>query len=193
MCYICVAMGNEDIVTVSVKVSRPLREYLVCVNGGSDILVPDYGDPLWTLVKSHLQLMPDNYVPHPASDGPSENAIRIALPTTTGAKPLYNLDKGRVINNNFLFRCFLDADAQRKVEAQLSKIFKDRFRHFMAGYLADHDTDDSFQIKDAIDRFCSIYRLEMDSITYEMLRKDWYRFRNRETPSDPCTEVKENI
>ncbi len=185
-------MGDSvDIMTVSVKVNPALREYLLCINSGSDLIIPDYGDPLWTLVKSHLQLVPPSYSPQ--APGPVPGHVRIALPTTSHGKPLYNHDKKAVVGNNYLFRNYLDTAAQRKVEHHLMKTFKDRFRHFMAGYLADHGEETDFQIKDAIDCFCRIYCMKMDAVTYEMLRKDWYRFRNRETPSEMSIEIKENM
>ena len=77
----------------------------------------------------------------------------------------------------------------------LMKSFKDRYRAFMTGYLASHPNQAAESlIKDGIDEFCRIHRISLDgTITYEMLRKDWYRFRTRDSQSDFCDDVKENI
>ena len=100
-------MAEEELNIVWLKVSRALREYLVGVNGGSDILFMDYKSPLWVLIKSRLQPMPYDYKPH--KPGPDPDYVRIAIPSTTRhLSPVFNIQANRVIEANPLFRHYLD-------------------------------------------------------------------------------------
>ncbi len=195
-CYLRNAMTrrkeSEEPILVYCKVHPVLRDFIVATRG-TDLIVADDRGPLWVAVKSHLREVPNDYKPH--AIGPVEGTIRIALPPISASSPIFNVAAGATIVCNFLYRNFLDKRGQSVVSDLLMKTFKDQYRSFMAGYLASHpnQTADS-QIKDAIDEFCRIYRITMDDkITYEMLRKDWYRWRTRESSSDVCDEVKENV
>ncbi len=179
---------NAEPILVTVHVNSALWEYLIGVNGGSDVMAPDYQGELWVFVKSRLQTVPSDY--RPETPEIKKGIIRIALPPQRGASAIYNLQLKREIFTNFIYRNYLDEEAQRQVEGFLMKGFKKTFRDFMAGAVSCNTQQ---AIKDAIEKFCEVYRIEMDSISYEMLRKDWYRFRNRDSRGDPCTEVKENF
>ncbi|MBQ9474644.1 MAG: hypothetical protein IJU69_00100 [Bacteroidales bacterium] len=177
--------GKSDNLTVEIKVNRALREYLVGINGGSSLLRLDWGSELWVAIKSRLQTVPNDYCPQSAEAGP--DSIRVELPSTHAGKRLYNLSKGEVIHHDFLFRCFLDSNSQRQVEAILMKGFKKTYRDFMTGAVT---TNTDTNIKDAIYTFCDVHHIEMNYVTYEMLRKDWYRYKKREGRGEPCLAVK---
>lgn len=179
-------------ILVYVSVHPALRDYIVSVYG-SDLIIPDDKGALWATVKSHLVQVPNDYKPHPA--GPAEGHVRIALPPISASSPIYNFQAGQCIVTNFLYRNFLSKTGQRIVAELLMKDFKGQYRAFMAGYLASHPNQSAeSQIKEGIDEFCRIHCIGMDDkITYEMLRKDWYRFRTRDSVSDFCDDVKENI
>lgn len=183
---------SEEPILVYVKVHQVLRDFIVATRG-TDLIIPDDKGPLWATVKTFLRLIPNDYKPHPA--GPVQDHVRIALPPISSSSPIFNIQTGGTIVCNFLYRNFLDHNGQRAVADQLMKEFKGTFRSFMAGYLAAHPNQKGeSQIKEGIDEFCRIYCIAMDDkITYEMLRKDWYRFRTRESSSDYRDEVKENI
>ena len=182
----------DDQILVYIKVHPVLRDFIIS-SMGSDLIVPDDKGPLWVAVKSHLREIPNDYKPH--AIGPVEGKVRIALPPVKNGEALYNASAGATIMYNYLYRNYLDKKGQTVVADLLMKSFKDKYRSFMAGYLASHPNQKELsQIKDGINEFCRIFRINMDDkITYEMLRKDWYRFRTRESVSDVCEEVKENI
>lgn len=178
---------------VFVSVHPALRDYLISVYG-TDVLVPDYKSILWATVKSNLVEIPNDYQPHTA--GPVPGKIRIALPPISASSPIYNFAAGEKIITNFLYRNYLPKKAQVIVEDLLRKQFKNTYRSFMTGYLASHPNQAGREslIKDGINEFCRIHCISMDDkVTYEMLRKDWYRWRTRESRSEFCVDVKENI
>lgn len=182
-------MEESELNLVYCKVNKALREYLLGIRGGSDLLYMDYKSPPWVMVKSRLRPVPEHYVPQ--LPGPHPDLIRIVIPSTTHKmRKIFNLQADRIIEGNPLFRHYLDEQGQKDVEELLMKDFKQVFRSYMTGAVT---CNTELEIKNAIDRFCEVHNLEMDAITYEMLRKDWYRYRQRETKSEPAPVVKENF
>ena len=167
-------MGKEDnIMTVDVKVSRPIREYVLSINDGSDLIKPERGSLLWGLIKLHLDLVPETYRPVPPDK--RQDYIRIALYRTRSTRS-YNVNTGRNMEVNTLFRNYLNEEGQRAVSDHITRGFKQTFRAYMGGALGNNP---DLTIHDAVYEFCSDYNISMDSITYDMLRKDWYRFKKR--------------
>ncbi len=164
---------SEDIMTVDVKVSKALKEYIICVNEGHDVIYPKKGSLLWSLMKLHLDVVPKSYKPVPPSE--RQDYIRIALHKSRRTKS-YNVNTGRVMEINTLFRNHLGEEGQKAVATHLSRGFKQTFRAYMGGALSNNQ---ELTVHDAVYEFCRDYGITMDSITYEMLRKDWYRFSKR--------------
>ena len=164
---------NDDMQTVQVKVSRALREYILSINDGSDIVVPDKRSLLWGLVKMHLDLVPAGYIPVPLK--PQDDFIRISLLKSRRTKS-FSIPKDRVLEINTLFRNYLTEEGQKAIAEYLSRSFKLTFRSYMAGALSNNP---ELQIKEAILEFCSDHNICMDDITYAALRKDWFRYRKR--------------
>lgn len=165
-------MNRTNRACVYVKVSPALREYILAVNSGSDIIVPSRGSRLWGLVKMYLEPVPRDYEPMPADGDP--NYIRIALYMTK--RPVWSIPTGDIVTLNILYRDHLSEDGQRAVAKHLMGEFKSTFRAYMTGALSNNP---ELNIREAIDEFCSDYGIETENITVEMLLKDWYRFRQR--------------
>lgn len=180
--------AKTDKLTVEIKVNRALREYLTGINGGSDLLRLDFKSEAWVAIKSRLQTVPNNYAPQPSQQNP--DTIKVELPSTHAGAKLYNIDKGEAIHHDYLFRSYLDEASQRQIEAFLMKSFKKTFRDFMTGAVT---TNTETSIKDAIYTFCDVHHIEMNYVTYEMLRKDWYRYKNRTSRGEPSPEIKEEF
>lgn len=164
---------KKEIMTVDVMVSRPIKEYILSVNDGSDLLCPARRSLLWSLIKTQLDLVPSDYRPIAPAD--RDDYIRIALLNSQSTKS-YNVNAMRTLEINTLFRCHLNEDGQRVVAAHIARGFKQVFRSYMGGALGNNS---ALTIHDAIYEFCDDYNISMDNITYEMLRKDWYRFKQR--------------
>ena len=167
------SMGKQKEKTmVGVKVCPALKEYIMAVNSGSDIIVPLKNSRLWGLVKMHLEPVPDGYIPMPADGMP--DYIRIAIYDT--ARPSWSVRSKSVVTVHSSCRCHLSEHGQRAVARHLMLGFKQVFRAYMSGALGNNPELD---INDAIDEFCEDYGIENEAVSVEMLRKDWYRYRRR--------------
>lgn len=184
----------QDIQTVSVKVLPCLREFILSVNGGSDIITPGRESKLWAIVKMHLDLVPSDFKPTPASGDPS--CIRIAL--FRSHRVQYNVNSHKFEpgkkrpNPQFIvdtiWRNHLNQVGQEAVASYLMHTFKMTYRSYMTGALGNNP---DLTIHDAIYSFCELYHIAMENITYEMLRKDWFRFRKKH--GNDCAIPIENL
>lgn len=183
---------SEEPILVYVSTSAMLRDFIISTRG-SDLIIADDKSPLWVVVKTHLKSIPNDYKPHRM--GPEPGYVRVVLPPISASSPIFSLAAGAKIICNFLYRNYLDDKGQKAVADHLNKTFKEQYRSFMAGYLAMHaNQQEASQIKEGIDEFCRIHRIALDDkIAYETLRKDWYRWRTRESSSDFCEDVKLNL
>lgn len=180
--------SNQDIQTASVKVLPCLREFILCINGGSDIITPGRESKLWGIVKMHLDLIPPDYKPVPASG--SDDCIRIAI--YRSHRMCYNrnsrkFDPGKKRPNpnivvDTIWRNYLNPVGQEAVASYLMHTFKLTYRSYMTGALGNNP---ELSIHDAIYSFCELYHITMENITYEMLRKDWFRFRKKHGNASP--------
>lgn len=163
-------MKCDDAITVDVHVGRTLREFVVSTKG-SDVLTPEKDSILWCLLKQHLVTSAEGYIPIP--DELKGEYVRIALRSAHSATS-YNVPAGRTIQINTLFRCYLDKTGENTIRKYLTLEFKKTFRDYMTGCLA---INDKVRILDAIEEFCKDHGIPLDGvITFEMLRKDWYRY-----------------
>lgn len=163
---------------VYVKVPPALRAYVIAVNNGSDTLLPARQSRLWGLVKQHLELVPAGYQPMPADGDP--DYIRIAL--YTSRRSTWSTPAGRVMTVDTMYRDHLSEAGQHAVAKHLMSGFKSIFRAYMTGALSNNP---ELSIREAIDEFCSDYNIDTDKVTFDMLSKDWYRFRMRCGKSQP--------
>lgn len=158
---------NEPMI-VSVQVHPALREYLMCVNNGATTIYPERGTRLWGLVSMHLSVQPATAVP----GNDPQKCINVAI--FNSHAPTWCMDKKRTIYQDTLFRNHLTPKGQRAVARHLMDDFKQTFRAYMTGALSNNA---QLNITDAIDEFCNDYGITTEQLTYDMLRKDWYRFR----------------
>ena len=158
--------------TVSVRVVPALRSYICSVNNGSDTIFPDRKSRLWGLVKTHLVVVPPDFRPSTVA----EDAHTVKIVLYNSHRRNWNHPSRKVLVEDTLWRNYLAETGQNVVADYLMRYFKQTFRSYMAGAIGNNP---SLSIKQGILRFCSLYRIDMDVVTYEMLRKDWFRFRQR--------------
>lgn len=176
----------DELMTVPVQVPKHLKDYILGINGGSEVIVPQNHSLLWATVKVHLNLVPREGLP-PLN--PDASYIRIAIYGNTHRR-IYNIRSGKVIRHSSpLFRCHLDEEGQRAIATYLDRSFKADYRSYMSGALSNNP---DLSIREAIEEFCNDRHVEMDAnITYDMLRKDWYRYRK--STDDFCGRNAESI
>ena len=163
---------EQNMQTVSVRVLPALKEYLCAVNQGSDTIIPNRESRLWGLIKMHLDLVPPDFKPTPVTG--HQDCIRIAI--YNSHRKQWNHPSRRILKTNTLWRDYLTEAGQKVVADYLTRYMKQSFRCYMAGALKNNP---NLTIRDGILSFCELHKVNMDVITYEMLRKDWFRFRRR--------------
>jgi hypothetical protein len=72
------------------------------------------------------------------------------------------------------YRNFLTPFSERLVERELNRMFKETFHNFVSGYVSSTNNSIGSQ-KEGIELFCKVYRLGLNEINYEMLKKSWDR------------------
>jgi hypothetical protein len=160
-------------IIVDVKVQKFIKEFILSTNG-SDLIVPESKSLLWQLLKQHLKVTPAAWTSlHDRSE-----YIRIEILNTHSAKILAHKMKGhrkgqlQEITINTGYRFYLDERGQAAVAKQFRKAFKECFHNFVFGSIFDNPM---LQQKQAIENFCSAYRIAIDDMNYEMLVKSWMR------------------
>ncbi len=157
-------------ITVDIRVNRILREFIMSTNG-SDTLVPQKDDTLWLIVKANLITVPGDFRIIPEDQ--RQEYVRVKLLDCSGSKTYARKGDGRQqVYMNPLYRCYLDESGQRRVEKHLHNAFKECFHNFVQGAV---QTNPEISQKEAIEEFCEMYRIGYDAISYDMLRKSWYR------------------
>lgn len=165
--------NKQEHITVQVKVHPALKEYILAINEGSDTIVPEKDSRLWGTLRQYLETIPADYVPQPLSSTP-ENVIQVAL--LNGYHRIWDIKKKRLTAMNPLFRCYLSPKGQRAIARYLMADFKHTFRAYMTGAISNNP---DLSITDAIDEFCTDYKITMQQLTMDLLRKDWYRWRQK--------------
>ena len=152
---------------VAVSVSPIIREYIIDVNNGSDIITPKRGDLLWGLTKQYLETAPMQ----PVAKDNDAHYIYIELLDCHSTKS-YNQQAGCSIYMNTLFRWNLSETGQNKVHSVLKKNFKAIMHTFIMGQLS---ANPEMQQREAMEEFCTMFNLSMQNITPDMIKKSWDR------------------
>jgi len=169
-------------IAVDVRVPAALREYVVCVNGGSTLLVPSKFSVLWGLLKQHLFTC-KRWRPVPRDE--RGQYIQIALRNVKAAKT-WNCASQKKIEINVLYRFYLDERGQGVIVRYLDACFKASFRDYMIGALSNNV---NLSITDAINGFCSDYDITEEKVLDTTLRKDWFRFKKRQQKNNNLISI----
>ena len=162
---------KAESLTVDVKVGQELRSW-VLATAGTDILVPERQSNLWCLVKQHLKTVPASY--RLVYDRGEYIYIRL-LQSGSDTKA-WNLDAGRTIEVNTLYRSYLDERGQYVVRRFLYRNFKSAFRNYMLGAVHANPTGKEIA---AITEFCLEYNIEVTKQLITRLQKDWIRYKKK--------------
>lgn len=177
-----------EVLTVDVRVGKVLKEYILCTTGG-DTLTPDKDSILWGLMKQYLCTYPEEKEANSAEPGKNsagksagcegnsaddkEEYIKIAFRKYANNVKAYCREANKVMIVNTFYRCYMTHSAQTTIRKFLYKEFKKTFLDYMRGALSNNC---DMKVIEGIEEFCHDHQLTLDFITYEMLRKTWYRF-----------------
>ena len=165
-------ISNSIPIQVDIKVGVFIHDWVVNSTGSSVIRL-DKTTNLWAIVKQHLVLRSDGYVPE------ESEAIGIVLLDHSRALT-YNVHSERLLHQNKFFRDYVTESGQGAIRRYLENQFRQAFRMFMLGkysyYLGKEE-----KIRHAICDFLLTYDLPVDDVIIERLTKDWYRFRQKNT------------
>lgn len=155
---------------VSVQVDSIIREFIIDTHG-SDVIKLKERDSISRIIRYHLKTSPADKI----KPDKLESTVFIELSDSKSTKHLCD---GEKIYINMLYRWFLTAEAQREINSELNKRFKQVFFNFMRGVYA---ANPEIQQKDAIYLFCDTHNLTLDNVNFEMLKKAWYRSVERKS------------
>ncbi len=142
--------------TLTVKLKPYLQEFLICMLG-DEAAVASRKNLIGAMLSPLIQYCPKDYV-FSKTEGPEY--ITFELPHGLGGKD----PRGSAI--------IITDKNQREFERMLSIYFKDIFFRYV-----DDKIRYSGEIKKCILAFCADYNISFNHITYETLKKSYYRFK----------------
>lgn len=167
---------RDDHNTVDVKVGAFLKQWVINVYGEGPIKL-DRDSNLWSIIKQHLDLRPNDYRP---IENREEYITFILLKDSSNTKAYraatspYDRSEYRV---HTLYRCILSQRGENIVKRFLSKQFKNAFHNYMRGAM---NNNPDISITEAITEFLSdSCQPVIDNKIISTLSKDWYRYRQK--------------
>jgi hypothetical protein len=144
--------------TITIKLKPWLQEFLTC--SLQDPTVASKTNIIGTLLTPFLEYAPADYVPDLHN---TEETISFELPDHIANK---NPKRGTL---------YLSEDNQKNFERVMDRYFKDLFYNYI-----DDKIRYNKQIKTCIYQFCADYRITFNNVSYEMLKKSYYRRHDRQ-------------
>ncbi len=148
-------MGDRP--TVTIRLKPWLQEFLIC---SINDLVASKKNLIGAMITPLLDYVPDD---HSFINTEGDEFITFELPDHIGGK---NTRCGTV---------YMSEENQKTFERMLDIYFKDVFFNYVQDKIRYKN-----QIKISIYQFCADYRISFNSISYEMLKKSYYRRCERE-------------
>ena len=136
---------------------HPIVQEFIESRYGSNVIEIGRQDALFERIKFLLQLQPKNYK-KPIENG--NGIINLLIPN-------FNVGVWKVNN---LYRNHLDNRHQRMISNEIKDIFKKIFHNYVLAYARAGK-----QQKKGIYDFCETYKLTLNNVNYEMLKKSWDR------------------
>lgn len=144
-------------IPLRIRVHPVVREFIVSTTG-SEIIEPITNSNFYHRVKTILQLKPKDYKNYPLK---CSSTITILVSN-------FRIGDNRI---DQFSRNHLDDRRQYFLSKELYDNFKLIFHNYVLAYMRGGGK----QQKRAIEDFCTVYSISMNSINYEMLKKSWDR------------------
>jgi len=152
-------------VPLYIKVDRYVKEFIISTYG-SDVVDIGQQDALFERIKYMLQLPPKEYINSLKGD----NVITLFIP--------YYKILDRHIDK--IYRSNLDDRRQALIASEFKKLCKKVMHNFVLGYCISNVRNSFHENqKKGIQDFCLLYKINMDKILYETLKKSWDRSKEK--------------
>lgn len=149
--------------TISIKIHPAVQDFFVAKFGSYHIKLKQ-SDVLSIRIKNMLQLNPKNYRFHYRNiDYNSELVLELPANFKITDKWI-----------DTQYRNYLDDRRRYMIAREFQQWMKDIFHNYVAGYCVAHNFKPGVQ-KEAILSFLVTYKIQMNDINYEMLKKSWDR------------------
>lgn len=155
---------------VTIKLKPHLQEFLLCSHGSNKV---SYKDIYGSMLAPYLEYTPADKTPTLVQQ--EKSFLQLELAHWLGGKEIRN---GSV---------YVSEENQKNFERTLSLYFREIFFNYMDDKIRYND-----QIKICIEKFCMDYRISFDHITYEMLKKAYYRHQLKKKDEISTTKVSLN-
>lgn len=149
--------------TISIKIHPAVQDFFVAKFGSYHVKLKA-GDLLSNKINHILQVSPKNYRFHFRNIDYNSELV-IELPGK------FNIADKWIHTQN---RHYIDDRRRYLIYREFQKWMKEIFHNFVAGYCIAHNFKPGVQ-KEAILSFIETYKIQMNDINYEMLKKSWDR------------------
>ena len=144
--------------TITIRLKPWLQEFLIC--SLEDPAVASKKNVIGAMLTPFLEYAPSDYI---VKMNKGEEYITFELPEHIAGK---NARNGSLI---------VTEENQRNFERMLDVYFKDLFFNYV-----DDKIRYNSEIKKCIYQFCADYKLSFNNVSYEMLKKSYYRRRKKQ-------------
>mgnify|MGYP006304734355 CR=1 FL=1 len=152
---------------IEISIKAYLKDYLVHLHGGQHPIPLTKRTALGKMVYQYSEKVPPDCMYRPGDISDRRKLI---------------LEVGFLGNNNELrkdpdYYFYIPRDKQRIIEDIFDTVFKELFHE----YIDQNREDFEKRIKDSIEKFCDDRDIAFDNITYEALKKSYYRYRKKQS------------
>jgi hypothetical protein len=149
---------------VSVKIKPWLKEFLECKLG--DPVPASKQNWVGAMIGPLVKYTPEDYKPEKY---PDEQTLRIEIPRDMAPTAMRS-DLGNI---------YVNQEGQIRFEYGVASLFKDELFHYLDDKIRYNVRHRSSNMKACIYQFCIDHHVRFDNITYENLKKMYYRQRKK--------------
>lgn len=160
---------------VTVNTPPSLREFMIARNGGSDMIKLKSDDIFTSKIINLLKSPPKDYQPHRTNNG----VISIKVPSF------------RICNSvhNGLVRFYLSSRDQQIIVDEWNSTFKEIFHNYVMAFCVGMNFKVPCQ-KMAILSFCEDYKIPMENMNFDTLKKSWDRSEQKKKHASKFLRMK---
>ena len=148
---------------ISIPIKPYLKDFLINMYGQEPIPASNK-NLVGILLEPMLQKPPKDYIPAQTVSKPDNILIQVL-----------NCKKKEDLQKNPMYYFWVSADDQNRFQRGIANIFNHVFYTYADSSLKYNKNE--IEIKICIDNFCQIHKLNPEYASYDMLKKNYYRYR----------------